>query len=693
STAPVIDGQLEDVWKQASPITELYQREPNNGELITQPTEVYVMYDAEFLYVGFRCYDEGDITAKELARDISLAQDDRVQIIFDTFLNGRTGYWFQIGPRGSIGDALVSENGAAFNKQWDGLWEGKAHIHEDGWDAEIAIPFKTMSFDPGQTTWGMKIIRHIKRKLEAAYWPGGNLNTYTFQVSDGGRLEGLEGITQGIGLDIKPYGLVGFDDNRGEKFNPVANIGGDVFYRLTPGLTGALTFNTDFAQTEADSRQINLTRFKLNYPEKRNFFLDGANYFNFGIDGERANSYSKRLIPFFSRNMGLSADGQPIPIIVGGKMTGQVGNWNIGALNILDQRSYGNENFTVGRVSRNIGAQSAAGVIGTFGDAGHHRSNNVLGADLKLATSKFNGNKNLAFTAYGLHSDTENIPGDTTSQISGTDQAFGAQVAYPNDLINFLAGYMQIGDQFNAGIGFVPRVGVRESYSNLTIGPRLNKYGIMQVLFGAGMDYITDLNNKQLTGKLDVTPMQIRFLSGDMVSYSLASRYELLDGDFTIFKTHVIPRARYKFLSNSLLLTSAMRRNVWASAQLNWGDFYSGRRQDLILSAGWKINVPLYVGIQYENNHVFLPDGDFAAEIYRVNADILFSPDITLRNFIQYDNLSETIGIQSRFRWIIKPGNELVFAYTPLMSRPLPDSPYDLEQNSFRMKLMYTFRF
>jgi len=266
-------------------------------------------------------------------------------------------------------------------------------------------------------------------------------------------------------------------------------------------------------------------------------------------------------------------------------------------------------------------------------------------------------------------------------------------VAYPNDLINATAGFMQIGEQFNAGIGFVPRTGIRESYGSLMIGPRPNALGIMQILFGGGMDYITDMNNKELTGKLTITPAEVRFLSGDEISYSLVSSYELLDKDFTIFKTHVVAMSKYTFISHSVKLTSAKRRDLWASAVINRGGFFSGKRNDLVLAAGWKINVPFYLGVEYENNHVFLPDGDFTARIYRANANVFFSPDITLFNFIQYDNLSETIGIQSRFRWILKPGNELLFAYTPLMSRPLPDSPYDLEQNSFRIKLMYTFRF
>ena len=207
-TPPQIDGILsEEVWSTVKPVTEFIQREPNIGQPFSEETEVYVGYDMDHLYVGFRCFGDPDmITAKELARDVSLGHDDRVQIILDTYMDKRNAYWFQIGPRGSIGDAIVSENGASFNKAWDGLWTGKARIHDRGWDAEIAIPFKTLGFRKGQDTWGIKFIRRLMRKEESGYWPEANLDSHVFQVSDGGLLTGIGEISQGVGLDLMPYG-------------------------------------------------------------------------------------------------------------------------------------------------------------------------------------------------------------------------------------------------------------------------------------------------------------------------------------------------------------------------------------------------------------------------------------------------------------------------------------------------------
>ncbi|MEI7830284.1 MAG: DUF5916 domain-containing protein, partial [Prolixibacteraceae bacterium] len=349
--APVIDGRLNDeAWSSAAKIDQLVQREPNSGQPVSEKTNFYVCYDANFLYVGVKCYDDPKkITAKEMARDVSLGNDDRIQVILDTYLDHRNGYWFQVGPRGSIGDATISENGAVFNKQWDGLWEGKAHIVADGWEAEMAIPFKTMGFDKYNPNWGIKFIRHIKRKLEMSYWPSANINSYKFQVSDAGLLVGLKNITQGIGLDISPYIVGGMDTKKSVSNKYPVKAGVDLFYQITPSLKSSLTVNTDFAETEVDDRQINLTRFDLLFPEKRDFFLDGASLFSFGIQGEDANTYGKNIIPFFSRRMGLDNSGLPIQINYAAKLTGMINKWNIGVMQVNDEHPDRNTNFSVAR--------------------------------------------------------------------------------------------------------------------------------------------------------------------------------------------------------------------------------------------------------------------------------------------------------------------------------------------------------
>ena len=686
---PKIDGYLDDpAWKLASVVTEFYQREPDNGQPITEKTEVYVCYGEKHLYIGFRCFDDPDkITAKELKRDISLGEDDRVQVIIDTYNDKRNGFWFQVGPLGCIGDALVSENGAAFNKQWDGLFDGEAKIQDFGWEAEMAIPFKTLRFRPGQDTWGIKFIRHIRRRLEASYWPEANLNTYRFQVSDAGLLTGLEDMSQGFGLDVRPYGIVGMNQKNGESNEFIYNVGGDVFYQVGSGMNAALTINTDFAQTEVDSRQVNLTRFALFFPEKRNFFLDGANYFNFGFNGDDQNRNGTNMIPYFSRRIGLDADGDPIPIVAGLKIAGQAGNWNVGALNITDKTDSTYRNFSVARVTHNVGKQSYVGFLGTIGNAVGAESNWLTGLDVKLASSTFRRNKNLVFTVFLLKSNTEGL--------TGKDFSFGADISYPNDFLNFRLGHQQIGENYRAGIGFVPRLGIRNTYGELFLGPRPNKYGIMKINTGGMVNFITDMKNMLLTRDVFMKLVEFEFLSGEKAEYSLRNSFEYLDEDFEIFPKDsiTISAGEYNFWQQGIELSTAPRRNAWVAFEINWGGFFNGTTSKIEASSGVKIGVPFFVGLQYEQNNVHLPEGSFVTRVYRINADVYFNPEISLTNFIQFDNVSDEWGLQSRFRWILKPGNEIILVWNSLILPEINSDRFMMQENTVRFKVNYNIRF
>ncbi|HEY5510328.1 MAG TPA: DUF5916 domain-containing protein [Prolixibacteraceae bacterium] len=683
--APTIDGRLnDDAWKKAFLVDQLVQREPNIDQPVSEKTNFYICYDANYLYVGVKCFDDPKkITAKEMARDVNLGNDDRVQIILDTYLDHRNGYWFQIGPRGSIGDATISENGAVFNKQWDGLWEGKARIVADGWEAEMAIPFKTMGFDKFNPNWGIKFIRHIKRKLEMSYWPSANVNSYKFQVSDAGLLTGLKGITQGIGLDVSPY-IVGGIDTKKDAANKYPVKGGlDVFYQITPSLKSSLTIHTDFAETEVDDRQINLTRFDLLFPEKRDFFLDGASLFSFGIQGEDANTYGKNIIPFFSRRMGLDNSGLPIQINYAAKLTGMINKWNIGVMQVNDEHTNGNTNFSVARISRSIGSESSVGVIGTYGNAVSAAENYVGGVDMKLATSKFKGNKNLSLILFGLKSNTKGL--------SDNDLSWGGTISYPNDFLSFSLGHYEIGQNFVAGMGFVPRTDIKDTYGNIQIGPRPKIKGILQVLTGVGFNHIVDFSNILESRQLNFTPLRIRFKSGEELSYTINKNYEYLEKNFNIFSSFVIPVGSYDYFRNTLSLITAGSRNLAGDLSWSWGDFYNGSRKDLNVGINYKVAVPFFVGARYRQNEVDLPDGSFTARIYSVNANILFNPAITWYNYLQYDNNSKVIGIQSRFQWIFKPGNVIIVAWTTKLSQPL--ERYVMDESALRFKLKYNIRF
>jgi hypothetical protein len=683
---PVIDGKLDDeVWKNAVMINDLFQREPYTGEPVSEKTEFYFLYDHNNIYVGVHCHDDPKlITAKELARDVSLGDDDRIQVIFDTYLDGRSGYWFQIGPRGSIGDALVNENGKDFNKSWDGLWDGKAKITSDGWEGELIIPYKTLAFKNGNSTWGLKLIRYIKRKSEISTWPATSLNANRFQISDAGKITGINDITQGKGLDLIPYVTGGFSKIPEEDPKPVATGGLDIFYNITPSLKAAVTFNTDFAQTEVDDKQINLTRFSLFFPEKRDFFLDGANYFTFGINGDSENPMNTQNIPFFSRRIGLDAGGNPVPIIYGGKFTGKVGNWNMGFMHIKDDNQWDNPGYTVGRVSRNLGKQSSIGLIGTNGDAFSNISNSLAGMDLRLASSEISGNKNLTYNLYAMKSFTDSL--------KGNDAAFGTEVNYPNDFLNFRAGYLQIGENYNAGLGFVPRKNIRNFYGGIGLGPRPKNSPVMQVKTGVRYIFFTDLKNGGLeTSSISLNLFDLIFLSGDDISFSSEYQFESLKEDFNILEEYVIPVGDYNFWRHTLSLTSAKRRKLWVAAKAGFGSFYSGSRQDFLVQAGYKVIVPVYVGVESDRKWVTLPDGSFITQIYRLNLNFLFSPKISWYNYAQYENQTEIIGLQSRFQWIIKPGKEIYLTFNSPLIDPL--ERFHAEAYEARLKVNYTIRF
>jgi hypothetical protein len=685
-TPPVIDGKLDDaVWKNASVIDELYQREPNPGTPGSERSEFFFLFDHDNIYVGVHCFDDPKgITAKELARDVSLGDDDRIQVIFDTYMDGRSGYWFQIGPRGSIGDALVNQNGKDFNKSWDGLWDGKAKITDDGWEAELIIPYKTLAFKKGNSTWGLKLIRYIKRKSEISTWPATSLNGNRFAISDAGKITGITDISQGIGLDIIPYITGGISKKQEEDPDPVATGGLDIFYNITPSLKAALTFNTDFAQTEVDEKQINLTRFNLFFPEKRDFFLDGANYFTFGINGDSEDPMNTQNIPFFSRRIGLDAEGNPVPIIYGGKFTGKVGTWNMGFMHIKDDNKWDNPGYTVGRISKNFGKQSSFGLIGTNGDAFSDVSNALAGADLRLSSSEISGNKNLAYNLYGMKSFTDSLKGD--------DVSFGTEINYPNDFLNFRAGYLQIGQNYNAGLGFVPRKNIRNFYGGISLGPRPKNSPIMQIKTGVSYLFLTDLKNGGLeTSSVNLNYCDLIFLSGDDISFTSQVMYEALKEDFHILQDYVIPAGEYNFWRHTVSLTSAKRRNFWVATKIGVGSFYSGNRTDFLIQAGYKILVPVYIGAESDRKWVTLPDGSFITQIYRLNLNFLFSPNLSLYNYAQYENQTEIIGLQSRFQWIIKPGKEIFLTFNSPLIDPL--ERFQPQAYEARLKINYTIRF
>ncbi|MGH8636957.1 MAG: DUF5916 domain-containing protein, partial [Burkholderiales bacterium] len=490
TTVPItIDGVLDEpIWSSAPKIGELVQRQPASGDAPTEASDVTILYDRDHLYVGVVSHDSepGRVIGTQMARDASLSSDDRVEILLDTFRDQRSAFYFATNPSGALVDGLVASG--QLNSDWDAIWNVRTTRTNRGWIAEFAIPFKSLSFPAGRTVWGFNIARHIYRKLEEDRWSGARLDTQFNQVSEAGEITNLSGLTQGIGLDVRPF-LAGRWLNVGGEGDADGKPGLDVFYNITPSLKLTATFNTDFGETEVDARQINLSRFSVLFPEKRSFFLQGAGVFGFASIGpEPAGGIPPAgadVYPFFSRQIGLLG-GEEVPIDAGIKLTGTVGRTDVGVLNVRtgDLPIVDEKNFFIGRVKRNLFQQSYVGAIFTDGHPAQGRSGRTYGADMRLATSRFLGRpNNLVVNAYGVRSVNEGGAGPSTALRAGRDWSYGFSAHYPNDKFNAQVVFREVQENFQPALGFVQRDNVRLLRIAGSYNPRPKNFLNVQQMF------------------------------------------------------------------------------------------------------------------------------------------------------------------------------------------------------------------
>jgi hypothetical protein len=679
-----VDGVLDDpAWQQATPIGPLTQREPDQGAPATEATEVRVLYTASTLYIGVLCRDRTPmaIVSTQLTRDAELESDDNVTIVIDPFFDHRNGFLFQVNPAGARADGQIANNSEHMSLDWDGIWDASARITADGWVAEFAIPFKTLRFKPGQTVWGLNVERMIKRRNELDRWSTPLRDSWISNLDQAGTLEGIEDINQGRGLDIRPYVSGGRENSDGK-----LQAGIDVFKNLTPNLNASVTVNTDFAETEADARQINLTRFPLFFPEKRAFFLEGAGVFDV------AGTNSEVVLPFHSRRIGLLG-GKEVPILVGTKIVGRQSDYNIGVLDVQTRGMDGfwpggerldSQNLLVARVSRNILRQSWIGGIVTNGNPAGTGGNTLVGVDARFATSTFRGDKNLSTSYFFLRTDDE--------ETASVDYSFGGNIDYPNDLWDCSLGWRQVGENFRPALGFVPRRGVRTLSPGLSFMPRPERFGIRQMFFEAHPMITTDLNNVVQTWEVFTAPLNVEFESGDKVEFNYQPQYERLTEPFEIEDGIVVPVGSYTMNRYGVQAETADKRSMAVEVQVSWGEFYTGTRRDMELGVIFKPSTHVFASVQYERNDVSLKEGEFTAQVFTVRADYNFSPNVSWANLLQYDTESRILGVQSRFRWILKPGSDLFLVLNRGWYRQEWDNRYVRAFDKGSVKLQYTFR-
>ena len=686
-----VDGRLdESAWQRARPIGVLRQREPVENAELSEETIVRVLFNDDALYIGIVNQDRSprEIVSTQLTRDANLDVDDRITIVLDPFFDHRNGFFFQINPAGARSDGQVSNNSESLSRDWDGIWNAAARISEEGWIAEVEIPFKTLRFKPGQSVWGFNVERQIKRRQETDRWAAPRQNVWIGNLAEAGRLEGLEGIRQGLGLDVRPYLSGGAENSDGSLTGGV-----DVFKNVTPNLNAAVTVNTDFAETEADIRQVNLTRFPLFFPEKRTFFLEGAGVFD--VAG-LANTTDIR--PFFSRRIGLvestAGDNITVPVRLGLKLTGRQSDYNVGVLDVetgsesnigLSGGRVDRQNLMAARVSRNILQQSWIGGIVTHGNPTGAGGNTLVGTDARFATSTFRGDKNLSLALYMLGTDDE---------ATGTrDAAGGFTIDYPNDRWDVALSWKQIGDHFHPALGFVPRVGIRKTDFYAAFQPRPERWGIRQFFFEFEPTYITNLDNRVENWRVFTAPFNTRTESGEHLEWNYIPEFEHLDEPFEIAPGIVVPAGSYQWTRFRTEANTATKRPWVVDAALWWGGFYDGTRRQIELGITLKPSTHVAVSMQTERNDVTLPQGTFYTQVITARADYNFSADVSWANLVQYDNESRIAGLQSRFRWILRPGNDVFLVVNRGWVRTLDDSRFEPSFDRGSAKVQYTFRF
>jgi hypothetical protein len=679
---PTIDGSLDDaVWQQGTLLDGFIQQEPDEGAPVSERTEVRILYDAQTLYLAVRAFDsEPDaITATEMRRDSDrLLDEDNFQIILDTFQDSRSAYMFVTNPLGAQLDQQVSNEGeggrAGFglastnvNRDWDGVWHVEARQTADGWQAEIAIPLVTLRFpDAEPQSWGINFMRNIGRKNEQAYWtPIPKPYTIT-RVSLAGTINGLHSMDRGNDLRVTPFATTGGNRVREAGITDddfQRDIGIDVKYGITAGLNLDLTINTDFAQAEVDDEQVNLTRFALFFPEKRDFFLENAGQFNVGSVA----SFRRLADLFFTRRIGLTAAGDNVPILGGARITGKIGRNDIAIMDVqtVDAFGFSGTNFLVARYGRNILTRSKIGALFINKEetnGGHF--NRTYAIDATLAPLA-----NLTAAAFLAKTET---PGDFTD-----DHAGYLNVTWLSEGWRIYGEHADFGDDFNPEVGFLPRRGVRQSKVHVERSPRPDRWGIRSLTPMYSLTYTTDQTGRLVTRRHHFMN-GTTFDNGAYLNMWVNFHTEVLDDPFTVSDGVAIAPGRYSFADWRLQFRSSPARRGYYELLYSPQDFFDGTRTDTQAKLGARLTNQFSAEASYARNDVSLPAGDFVVDLASFRLDYALSPTMTLRGITQYNSARDQWGTSARLRWTYKPGSDFYLAYDDV--RRDPNDPTGLLQ-------------
>jgi hypothetical protein len=660
-----VDGFITEAdWQQADVADQFVQTDPVEGAPTTEPTRVRVLYDSKKLYVGFECLDsEPDrIVANEMRRDGRLHRNDNVYVLLDTYNDKRSGFFFRVNPLGAMEDVLISDGGNRINQNWDAVWECKTARHDWGWSAEIAIPFNQLRFKRSEDMiWGLNFGRTIQRKREESSWSSvprayGYMGRY--RTSNLGQLAGLKEIPASRHLEILPYLLPGATVVRQSEpeTESVLKTGLDMKYGITSNLTADLTFNTDFAQIEADEEQVNLTRFSLFFPEKRPFFLEGSGLFNFGSSSSGGPRGPLPMMLFYSRRIGL-AEGEAVPIIFGSKITGKLGAYGLGLLNVLtdekDDLKLPGANFSVLRLKRDILSRSNLGLIllnqQLIGQnqKGYDRA---LGLDFNLEPRH-----DLSFA--GLWAKTN--PSENVGQ---SDSAWYLSGEWRRQLFRVETSYLDIGDRFEPQLGFVPRTGIRKLDADFRLIPVPHKYGIRRIYAGPEVSFTFDYNGRLQTRTLELMSW-LEMEKGGRISFRVERNFERLDEDFEIRSNVMIPTGTYEFTSYQASISTDEGKMLSGEFRAQSGSFFDGQRRGAGMEAQFRPNGRLSWQWRYSHNKVDLPGGSFSTNLLSSRLNYSFSTTLFAKLFAQWNDSRDLISTNLLFNYIYRPGSNFYLVF------------------------------
>jgi hypothetical protein len=652
---PDIDGQLDEpFWQTIQPITDFVQREPVDGGTPSERTEVRIAYDERALYFGMIMHDSepGRIRRSILHREGRIDQDDRIVIALDTYHDGRNGYVFELNSFGTQGDALFANESLTLpDWNWEGVYHSQARVTEQGWVLEVAIPFTTIRFDRSDApSMGIALYRSIRRKNEEVFWPHipQRYRSGIAQVSQYATLTGLQDIRRGRYIQVTPFGVVGAQKFGVAETNTINDFGVDLKYSVTSNLTLDLTYNTDFAQVEADNVQINLTRFNLFFPEKRPFFLERAQLFTLGDLRETE--------VFFSRRIGIVNE-----ITGGGRVTGQVGPLSVGLLSLQtedgtvgtgdDATLVPGANNTVLRVQGDVLPRTTVGMIATNlqNSRSWYRS---LGAD---AAVRFWGSS--SFNAWVA--DTR----DSGPDASGAAGSINLQVR-PTRLWSVDAGYTSIGTDFAPALGFVQRGDMVRYKTGASIVPRFNSTWARQLVLAVNGSYIEGQDGRRQSVD-GLFHSMLGFQTGDNISFNVNHDLEDLDFDFPIRQNVIIPAGVYDWRTATASLRFNESRTFSGNASVALGNFYSGTRRQYNGRLNWKTGRHLTLSGSVNRNDIDLPvaNGEFSTTILGLNVLGAISRSLFANALVQYDDASETAQSNIRINWIPRAGSNMFVVF------------------------------